>query len=290
MSFPGGLFAKPNINILGDSFILDPGVSIGGEPSVYARAFQTNQYVVSAPTKWDPQHSLITVSSYPVSTPVAVVTRQSSLQMVLEFTCGSALFGYNLEDTPPPPFPVAYKIVTTLSPEIRIDAGHSVVSLTAAMSFKVRFRHVSVAETAAVWGAGKRFGPRYRMNLGYGYGTPKSVQSWLTDVPTTLTIGGEINTNGVWAKPQFAEAVGLHVFGDPTKFNLASLGGYLVINFYDSNGNLIKANRYLTPFTSFPLIAWPASAYYMLVGTASLTSSSVPLTEIYVNPVHALNI
>jgi hypothetical protein len=276
-----GLFGEKNQPIAGDSFILDPGKSSGNEGYFFSKDYDKFLFL-TAVQKYNMMHSSMTVSAFPISNPITGLYQgQQVLQLKLSFISGNSNFG-DVRD--PPSISGGITLVNGLRPDIIIDAHNAVISLTAASSFRVRFYTFTKRyTTSGPFIRNEPLGVTYRVNAGFSYGTPKSIQSWCTDITQEMVCkNGTGVTAAVWAKPQFAEALTLDLNADIENFS-----GYILLNFKDANYNDICWKRYTAPFSTFPLIRWPSNAYYVRILTSELVSST-PNDVVLLNPVHAI--
>jgi hypothetical protein len=276
-----GLFGEKNEPLVGDSFILDPGKASGNEGFFFSKDYDKFLFL-TAVQKYNMVHSTMTVSAFPISNPInGLYIAQQVLQVKLSFISGNSNFGDIRE---PPSLTAGITLVHGLTPDIVIDAHNAIISLTAASSFKVRFHTFTKLYTVSgPFVHNYPLGVTYRVNVGFSYGTPKSIQSWCTDITQEMVCKGGIGIDdAVWAKPQFAEALTIDINGDIENFS-----GYILLNFKDANYNDICWKRYSAPFSSFPLIRWPTNAYYVRIITSELVSST-PNDVFNLNPVHAI--
>jgi len=299
MSFPGGLLKSGNVMLMGESFVLDPGVSVGGEAALHVTEFSKN-FFLSGPLT-DMQITSVTCSTFPVTSyatePHLHDEVQSSMQMTLQFTSGSSMFGQQQEFVAPPTALSIGNIVTYLSPRIIVNCTGSIVSLTAASSVKIGFRHIG--KRVGVWPAGIHFGPAMRMNIGYSYGTPKSVQNWYSDVPQLHNLIAAVPVGGIysstWARPQFAEALTLALAFRKDELDPVTLitgtTGNIVLTFFDAFANVVRIVSYPAPFHSFPLTLWPPDAFYVMVDTTGVGAATWGAgTKLQISPIHAINL
>lgn len=284
MTLFNGLLGKKNVAILGRTFNMNPGIANGSEGFTY-RAILGENLFLPGENLYDATHGMVTISASPISkpNPGTHIIAINSLQLLLSFCGGGdSVFGLTQD---PPISPPGANLITQLSQDIAIDCDNAVVSLTSSASFQLKFRYTT-SKIGIPFVAGDDLGPNFRVNVGCGYGTPKNVQSWCTDVSAFLGISGGIGPfSAWWAKPQFAEALTVDLPFSPT---LNTLGGEIRLNFYNTNGLAVKRARYLAPYTSFPLIRWPQHAHYVEFDMSHLTCTNPAITGTTVTPVHAI--
>lgn len=291
MGFLNGLFTRKNRDLVrGNSFVINPGTALGGEIIQIQNPIGP-RFILTAEHEWDPQMSCVTITATPKTVPqsfLADFLGQTVLHCTLSFTGGNSSFGVPKESPPPPPFG-GVQVNTNLSQGIKLDANNALFTLPAALGFQVGFSHTCLAYHHSALHAGTEFGPQYRVNIGYSYGTPKSIQSTYTDLTSYFELGaGPIpvwaQKQQIWAKPLFAEAFSIRIDSNPN-----TLSGYINVTFYNSSPVAVKTCSY-TSFNSFPLIQWPQDADYVMIDVINLSFVPPGAGLIAITPVHAIRL
>jgi hypothetical protein len=290
-----GLFGPHNEALMGKQFIVDPGVADAFTGQVSVKEFGESISLAAA-VRYNNIHSNLTITATPIdSINPAIAPFDQYIQMKLTCVTGNANFGYTVDPTPPP-VAVWPNVVTSLTEDILIDCNNAVVSLTAASQFSVKIRHVSKWSSNPpvnppnppdCFPVGFPIGPRYRIIVGYSYGTPKSIQNWYTDLGYRLHSDGVAFPNLIfWARPQFAEAVTINFVDENGG---VAYTGNLRFVFIDNAGTVVHVVRMYAPFGNFPLVRWPQKASYVGIDVTNVVAP-IPPASFYIAPVHAIRI
>lgn len=280
-----GVLGAHNKPILGRSFMVDLGESVGGEVGPIYKPIQERVALASLTGINPTQMSMVITSTPMQDSPVFGMMGFAALQMRarMKFTTGNSRFGALL----PGPPPAVGINRTTLCNDIIFDAN-GIMSIPAATGFELNFEHVTLAsDPDLIWAAGLPLGPRYQVNVGYNYGTAKSACATLTDVPTYMCANGtpadiakeEFAQIG-WARPCLAKSVSMHIRGG----FLDHPAGSVDIYFQNCVGHDLCSYVWQAPFDEIEY-AWPNGADYVYIDTTNLVGA---VNHYFITPIHQL--
>jgi|WetSurMetagenome_2_1015567.scaffolds.fasta_scaffold01780_2 hypothetical protein len=253
---PSHILSERNQTSLGTSFLSQPIIAVGGE--TFIESVVGPRFNLAADKKWDYHQYQLAVNAYPINNVIGG-TKTSWYTYFLEMTFFSnlATFGQAEEPPPTPPFALG-PTVPSIQPTVRVDCTSSIITIPVGGAIQGRFIQRVYSRTA--FAAGDRVAPQMRTNLGFGYGTPKSIQTWYSDIPQDMAI----NDTCYWSKPQFAEGITLNLVPQHGA-TLDGITGRLDVSFFAQGGAAIRTVPVRAPLGSAPVIHWPQNAFYVQV-------------------------
>jgi hypothetical protein len=245
-----------NKAILGNSFLSRNIVSGAGQTQI-EQEVGPQTVTIAGEEQWGYNQYLITINSYPTMH-VNASSKWQSYFCELKIISNVARFG-EIYDNPPAPVFVGANPWSQIQTTIRVDASSSIIAVPAGAGFTARFFQRAVSWVPMLPGVDVT--AKMRTNIGFTYGTPKSVQCTYSDYPALLDNVPGLTSRNVWSKPQFAQGIQFDVV-DTVGSTLNGLTGYFGIYFWNDVG-IIKSVSVNAPFTTMPLIQWPQGAYYV---------------------------
>lgn len=269
------VLGRPNAGKLGQSFVVDPGVAVGGEVQIIR---DLKLFNLNAQEQWSPKNISMIVNSVQLDAGSGSdIDRSHLLYGTIGISLASTLFGVPQDALGPlivTPLPYTHEILFDLN-------NGALLTLPAVVGFSAGIRYVNTAY-GGVFAAGEIVGPRFRINAGLSYGTTKLAPLQKTDPYVLVPKPAPGLISGAnFARPQFAKSVQFQFSYNPTVAAPYQPTGYVLVSFITPNLVNRNKNTIIFPYTlgEFPIFQYPQDTIYATI--YNITDNDLEITAVH---------